>query len=406
MGRMLMILVTGMGILFSMANIGINNSNVSMVNNAVIQYDVAQAKNLASSAVEIAMKNLQSDAAYTGSNNIVMNGGTSKIMVQNTTSQFYKGTDMHLTDAKLVIAIGSAGDVSDTIYAVVQIPVVSTSTDPQASVPAFLDYAVATGNNLTMNGNVNIVDDNNSQWNANAHTNGDFWMNGNNTIKGFLTYHGDAHSNPSQRLDQNIIPNINPNHLANRSKMGDLVTIPSFNPDAYKSIATTVYNNNAILNGNNTLGTKDKPAIVYVGGDLILNGNISGYGAIIVKGNIIMNGNIKINPGSEDPNVSNLALYTRGDFNANGNVEVHAQILTGGNANLNGNSKVYGNVVTRGTINFNGNVTVYYKPANAALTTPFWKPEEDDSQTPGNGIVYPQIYSYYDNLNNKNFSYK
>ncbi len=244
------------------------------------------------------------------------------------------------------------------------------------SVPAFMDYALLCNNNISLNGNVNIADDDNTKWNANVRTNADFQMNGNNEIKGFMYYNGNAHSNPSWRLNSQIVPNVNSDGSPNYSQVSK-IDIPNFNPNDYKSTATVTYNSNKFYSGNISLGSKDSPEIIYVNGDLNLSGNISGYGVFIVKGNIIINGNVKINDA--DPNASNLGLYATGDINANGNSQLHAQILTNSNVNLNGNVKVYGSVTARGGVNFNGNVNIYYHPANSSLTQPFWPESSSNS---------------------------
>ena len=262
---------------------------------------------------------------------------------------------------------------------------------PQAavSVPKFMSYALLTQNSISINGNVNIVDDNNTSWNANVHTNSNFSMNGNNTIKGFLTYVGSAHSNPSWRLNSQITPNKNPNNDANYSQSNS-VDIPTFNPADYKNIATTVYNTNVNWNNKNiSLGTKDKPEIIYINGDLSLNGNVSGYGVFIVKGNINLNGNVTIN--GENPNESNLGLYTSGNINANGNITIKAQILANQNVNLNGNVNIYGSVTSGGTVNMGGKVSINYKPATTSLTSPFWKGDSNGSITDNFGFAKKRL---------------
>lgn len=388
MGRMILILILGGSVLFSLATVNINKSNLSMVENNVDEYNYSSAKNLAESGIEYAMSKLADDTTWTGTgaSEKQYDCGSVSVSVQNTNSAYYNGPNTGLTSVRLITVIGRSGDQKDTIRSVVQFPSAANSVPPP---PAYLKYAVATGNNLSLNGNITIRDDNNTSWNANIHTNADFSMNGNNTVAGFLTYAGDAHSNPSHAIINNIVPNQNPNEDPSSQRTGR-VDIPTFNPDEYKDKADIVYEHNQTMSGNITLGTKDNPKVIYVGGDLTLSGNVSGYGEFIVKGNILLSGDVDLS--SEDPSGSSLGLYTSGDLNANGNVTVKAQILTGGNANLNGNCKVYGSVTTKGTVNFNGNVKIYYRPASGELT----KPLEDESETT-NAIVKsrPMILSYY-----------
>ncbi len=393
MGRMLLILIMGGGMLFSLANLNINNSIVSMSTNTITEYQRTQAKDFARSGIEIAEKNLTLDTTYTGENNKQLSNGSVSIIVSNTSSQFYNGNNVSLISARLITSIGLVGGQTDTIRTVVQLP--TSSSNPV--VPPFLNYAVAMGGNMTLNGNVNIKDNNNPQLNANIHTNSNFQMNGNSSITGFLTYSGTATSNPSSRLKTNIVPNNNPNNLASTSQAPN-VNMPAFNPDNYKGQAGQTYSSNANLNGEITLGTKSNPEIVYVNGDLNLSGNttISGYGMFIVKGNILVNGNIKTNNSSEDDDESessssnsSVGLYCSGDLNATGNIKLNAQIYTGGNVNLNGNVTIIGSVSAAGVVNFNGNNNIYYIPANAALTNPFW-PQNNNS----NNSKRPSVLSY------------
>ncbi len=385
MGRLIIILILGAAVLFSITSVNTANSNLIMADSTYAENQRLQAKDYASSGIEMAIMKLSDDTTWSGVLNKQLKSGSVNITVNNTKSKYFKGPSNNLLCAKLITSIGFAGEQSYTIRSVIQLPI---ADDTVKGVPGFMDYAVCTGDNLSLNGNVNIQDDNNPQWNANVHTNSDFQMNGNNSIKGFLTYVGKAHSNPAKRMDSNIIPNQNPDGLPNYYQ-DSVVTIPSFNPDEYKSKAAQVYPTNKTISGNITLGTKDNPEIIYVGGDLTLNGNVSGYGIFIVQGNILLNGNVTVN--TLDPEGSSVGLYTAHDLNANGNVKIYAQILTGGNANLNGNCKVYGSITTEGTVNFNGNVNIYYRPAAGALTTPFWSPQVKK----GNGLDRPQIISYY-----------
>ncbi len=384
MGRMLLILVLGGGILFSIANLNMNKSNTAMWSNSVQEYQAKEAKDFAKSGVEFASRFLADDSTWSGTTKQLINGSV-VITAQNTSSQFYNGPNMSLTSARLVTSIGICGTQTDTIRAVIQLP----TSNSNSGTPGFMNYALATNSDLELNGNVNIQDDNNSAWNANVHTNADFEMNGNNTIKGFLTYNGEAESNPAWRLNTSITPNQNPNNLPNYSQVSK-VTIPTFNPDDYTSKATVTYSGNKSFSGNTSLGTKANPQIIYVGGDLTISGNISGYGVFIVKGNININGNVNIT--AEDPNGSNLGLYAKGNINANGNVTIHAQILSSADINLNGNCKIYGSMTSNAEVEMNGNINVYYKPATSSLTSPFWAGDSSG----GSSTTRPAIISYYE----------
>ncbi len=363
--------------LFSVANLNINQSNIAMLSNSVQEYQARQAKNYAKSGVEFAIRYLSDDTTWTGTTK-QLEGGKVVITADTTSSKFYKGPSMNLTGARLITSTGVVGNDSVTIRTVVQLP--SSNTN---NTPGFMNYALASGEGIDLDGNVKITDDNNNQWNANVHSNGDFEMEGNSSIDGFVTYVSEAEGNLSK-----IKPNQNPNNLPSYSKVSP-ITIPTFDPDQYKSKATQIYLEDKSFSGNISLGTKENPQIIYVGGDLTLNGNISGYGVFIVKGDIKINGNVNID--AQDPNGSNLGLYTAKDLKVSGNINVKAQIFTGGKAELKGNSKIYGSLTAKKEIDLEGNANIYYRPATSALTTPFWQGGSN-----GSTATRPAIVSYFE----------
>ncbi len=431
MSRLILILVVGAFVVYGITNVTINRNITNGTEASLARYNIDQARDIANSVVEMALSKLANDSTWrvTTETKINLLGGSAKYTVvtltgQNTgesedddysedNSNGYQGMfgnaggwsgsseaegnssnnnghengngngngnhgngsndddddgsgSFSYTRVK-ISATGYFNSVSKHVEVIARFP------EADQAVPKFFNYAVLSEQTISMNGNVDITDDNNSSWNANVHTNHDFQMNGNNTIDGFLSYVGNAHSNPSWRMTNQIVPNQNPNDLPNYSQTGR-VDIPSFNPDDYKDKAAEVYNGNKYFTSNLTLGTAGSPKIIYVGGDLTIHGNVTGYGVFIVKGNVNISGNVEIN--ASDPDQSNLGFYTNGNINASGNVTIKAQILANQNVNLSGNCKIYGSVTTKGVVNFNGNVNIYYKPANSALTSPFWVGEK------------------------------
>ncbi len=382
MGRMILILIIGGGILFTITTLNMNQSNSSMSNNSVRALQEKEAKNYAQSGIEFATKYLADDSTWTGTTK-QLNNGSVIITAQNTSSQYYNGPNVGLTSARLVTSIGIYGIKTDTVRAVIQL---QNSNGPK--LPRFMNYASAAGNNINLSGNDQIIDDNNSSWNSNCQANGNFYMGGWNLIKGFVTYAGEISADKKWSLNNNILPNQNPNNLPAYSQTSS-VAIPTFNPDDFKSLATTVYNGSQTISGNLVLGSKTNPQIIYVGGDLTLSGNVTGYGVFIVKGNINIKGNVTIN--SQDPSCSNLGLYTSGDLNTNGGVVINAQVYTGGNANLNSNCNIRGSVTSFGSVNLSTNVNIYYRPANSYLTSPFWTGDINLSTT-----TRPVVVSYFE----------
>ena len=88
------------------------------------------------------------------------------------------------------------------------------------------------------------------------------------------------------------------------------VDIPTFNPDDYIGIATSITNGNLTLHGTTNLGTIDNPGIWYVDGDLDFRGTVEGYGIFIVTGVVNFHGNITVN--GLDTDGSNVAFYSQG----------------------------------------------------------------------------------------------
>lgn len=378
MGKMLLFVIVGMGALFAIANVNISQSKMRMLNNAVEQYEKTQAKNIASSGINIAMMNIAKDTNWTGLSNLQMAGGsgTLTIDVTNTQSLYPNGPAMGQNN-KQIASVGNVNGQKDTVWVVLNIP-----TDP--GVPRFMQLGILSENNMTLNGGINIRDDNNASWNANLHTNSTLTINGNNLVEGFGSYSNTYISNPAKRINTTFVPNVNPNLLPVHSKIPKIV-IPDFNPDDYLTIADEITAGDLTLSGNRTLGSKDAPKIWYVSGNLTLSGSITGYGCFIVKGNITLNGNVDIT--SVDPSGNNLGLYAKGSVTMNGNVTAKAQILSSSNITMNGNCRLYGLATSRGSFVMNGNINVYYRPSLSQMTAPFWT-----SGTP----AYPRIVSYFD----------
>lgn len=378
MGKMLLFIIVGMGALFALANINISQSKMRMVNNAIEQYEKTQAKNIASSGINIAMMNIAKDSTWSGISSLGMAGGsgTLKIVVTNTQSLYPNGPAMGQNN-KQIASIGNVNGQKDTVWAVVNIPTTE-------SVPQFMTMGILSENSMTLNGGINIRDDNNASWNSNLHTNGTLTINGNNLVEGFGSYSVSYESNPAKRINSTFVPNVNPNGLPVHSKIPKVV-IPDFNPDDYLGIADEITTGNLTISGSKTLGTKSEPKIWYVSGNLTLSGNITGYGCFIVKGSITLNGNVDIT--SVDPSGNNLGLYAKGPVTLNGNVTARAQILSSSNITMNGNCKLYGLATSKANFVMNGNINIYYRPSLSTMTAPFWT-----AGTP----LHPRVVSYYD----------
>lgn len=378
MGKMLVLLLTSLGVIFGIIELNINRAGTNIVANAVNEVTLLQAKNNSWSGIEIGMRALSVDSNWTGISNKALKLGSVSIAVQNTTAKYYNGPNANLLKARLIVSIGSYNGVSDTIRSVIGLPKGST-----LNIPKFLRYSIASDNDVTLGGNINIRDDNNPLWNANIHTNHNFSMNGNNSIRGFMSYVGTATSTGS-KLTTSFVPNTNPDNLPNYYQT-QTVPVPQFVPSNYIPIATQVYNSSVTISGNTTLGTKTKPAIIYVNGNLTIAGKFTGYGVFVVNGTVTCNGSFDFT--AMDPMGNNLGIYASGNINIQGGT-VRAQLMTNSNVNIASNSQVYGGITAKGLISFQGGANFFYRPITEELTKPFW-PNDPDAG------VSARIYSYY-----------
>ena len=373
MGRMLIFLVIGMGGLFSIGTLNMNHSNARLVNTTIEKYEKTQARNIAASGIELALSKLNLDTTWTGVNNLSIADGTLTVTVAATTSKYPGGPNMSLIGMKVITSTGTENNQTVTISSVLKL-----ASTP--SVPNFLTYAIASGNNLQLQGSVNIRDNYNSTWNANVHSNGDLQTSGNAySVRGFGTY-----SKQISSAHNRFVPNVNPNSDPVNAKIAP-ITLPTFNPNDYKSIATNVSNSSLTINGSTTLGTKSNPVIYYVNGNLTFRGSTTGYGIFIVTGNITFNGNVTVN--TSDPDGSTLGFYAGGNIQSSGNINLAGQMYASGNIQTEGNFTLVGSMTARKDVQLAGNPTILYKPASVALTDQFW-PSSTNSR--------PIIASYYE----------
>jgi len=375
MGRMLLLVTVLMTGLIGMTSFNISNSNVRMIKNSHTEYSRVQAKNLAQSGVDWAIRKIMNDTTWYGEKNFTVPTGKISVLVTNTSSRYPDGPDMN-EYGKRIQSYGYADGQYVLVDVVVQMPAAS-------GVPNFFKYALAAEQTLSLGGDIQVVDAGNSSWNADVHTNQDLEISGSSLVKGFGTYNGilDPRPNKPTRFFQ---PNSNPYNLQ-VARQVDKIDIPEFDPSDYIAAANRVTWGNLSISGSTTLGSKEAPLIWYVSGNLTIHGNFTGYGVFIVDGTITVSGNTTFN--SLDPLGNNLGLYsgTRVVLGGNTNFVVQAQILSAGDITFQGNVELHGLATSRGSISLGGVPKVYYRPATESLCTPFWKGEK----------IKPMIVSYY-----------
>jgi hypothetical protein len=241
-------------------------------------------------------------------------------------------------------------------------------------VPDFLSYALMTGQDLSISGNAAIRA--NAGQNASIHTNGAISVGGWPVVEGFGTHVNGA--SPANRLPGVFKPNDNPDGDPVVSQQSAL-DLPEFHAEDYKGKATIVTEGSISLGSGDIppLGTRTRPTIWYVAGDLTINGgHFDGYVIFVVEGDIRISGNIT-SAGAQGAE-SNIAFYNDGDVMVAGGAEVRGQIYTQGDVVFEGNATLYGSMTAVGSARFSGTFDLYYTEASPALTGPIWEDEGVD----------------------------
>lgn len=375
MGKMLILLVVGMGLVISYSAMQLNRSNLNANATAVNDYEINQARNLARSGVEYVVSKLAEDSTWmTGYSNDHVSGGTLSVSIERTRAMYPGGPDAGLNNARLVTSTGTILDQAFTIRTIVEIP-------SEYIRPPGLGYGILSDKSMDLTGNVSIADYNNPTLNADIHTNQNLSFGGSSTVSGYGTYSNEVTSNPDGAAAV-FQPNVNTG--------GDLVSnappvaIPEIDPSKWASLATRKFYSNTTINSNFALGTKENPEIVYVRGDLRLNGQMTGYGVFLVTGDLIINGGATVS--AIDPTGNNLGIIVGGDAKINGVSEINANILIKGDAKINGTTTIVGSVMAEGEIDFAGTANIYYNPLNDAVAKKVFK------QDAGR----PKVVSYFE----------
>lgn len=268
-----------------------------------------------------------------------------------------------------------------------------------SEVPLFMQYALLTEDNLTLNGNVDIapieaVGMDGSAYNANIHTNGKLTVNGNVDVYGYGSYKTSLTLNPNRpsRFFQPYAPMGE--DLVKRIPEGIDIPTDTFDPEQMRDqFPPNKVTGDVMINGRHDFklqgATRENPYIWYVDGSLTVNGNIEidGYAIFLVRDDIILNGNVNVIT-SDGPSETKLGLYAGKNVTLNGAVDVlWGQVFAKDTFTLNGRPRINGNVVAGGKAVLNGNPRINYFPASPALTR-YWQ------DTDGTGVEILKLLSY------------
>ena len=373
MGKTVLIYVLGTLSVFVIFNLNINKTLLDESSSSYSYYAETEARNIGNTMVEMLTSELSDSVQF---------------RVTSPATKNFFGGQANYTVIDTVVAPDSMVKISVTATYFGQTKrMISLMKKPGGGnqVPAAFTYALLSGDDLQMSGNATVQDDGNSAWNANVHTNGEMEMSGNALIKGFLSYPEEFQQSGHARVQ----PNQNPQNLPTNGNIPANVPVPTFNPDNYKSKATQTYSGNfSQNNGTITLGTAANPAIIYVGGDFNLSGNvtISGYGIIVVKGDTQLSGNVTFQ--TKDPNTSTFSLYGVGDIKMSGNSDLYGQFLSLSDVQMSGNGSIHGSITSAGEFQNSGNGKILYRPANSKLTSPIFGGSGQQSTRPLKATSY------------------
>jgi cytoskeletal protein CcmA (bactofilin family) len=247
--------------------------------------------------------------------------------------------------------------------------------------PAFMRYAVASEENINLNGSIlteiYVQGEESSELNANMHTNGNMHIEGTKVhVEGFGTFLGSGTSNPGKALQEAFDPHYNPNGDPGAQQVLEPLDIPSFDMSLMSSELTfdQTSTGDVVLSGDYTLGTRDDPYVWNVTGNLQAAGNvtINGYVMFVVEGNVQLTGNLLAgDSGWTGADESSIAMYVGGNADISGNIEVYGQFLVDGTIRLEGNPTIFGSVVTDKDVVIQGSPEIYYRVPSVALTTPW-----------------------------------
>lgn len=355
MGYSTIIYITGSVMLFGIMSMNINTVVGDQLTQAVSYYEEVQVRNLCNSVTEMLASSVSSDVNFRSSSytKLSVSGG----------SAYYRVIDTVVVSDSLVKieVIGYFGKTPKvtTSYFIVE--------EGGVDLPEHMKYAASSTGNISLSGNSKIVDDGNPSLNADVYVKS-MSLSGSSNVEGFVKYTSSFTGSTAK-----VVPNSNPSGLPSTEKVSSSINIPSFNASDHLAKATVKYYSNVtIKNSTLTLGTKNKPAIVYISGNLYLQANskVNGYGIIIVTGNVEMSGNTTF--GTKDPNTSSLGIYANGNISGSGNNSYYGQMFANGNIELSGNADIHGNVSAKGNISLSGNNTIAYKPAAVELTQQIW----------------------------------
>lgn len=367
MGKALIFLLLGTFISFSVISVSVNENLNESVKISIDNHSDVEARYIANSMVNILITQLSD------STSLRYNSEQSKSMFDGSATYTMKDTLLGSDSLVQIRVTAKFLKATKTTTAYVRIPSGNESVD----LPPFLDHAICGGEEVKLNGQGIRVRPADASFNSDIHSNDQVNIDGSSCgVEGFVTFAG---SRGSIDAGTNLNPPNNPDGLAlHRSKA--TVNIPKVESINYRDIADESYGGGIKLSGNIMLGTRSRPHIIYVGGDLQISGVMFGYGIIVVKGGIKVEGSLRCD--SPDPRFSQVIFMTESKLEINGeNTEFHGTIMANDEVVVNAkNASVHGGITSRMKVTLNSeNNLMEYKPLHSDLAMGFGATKTSES---------------------------
>ena len=263
MGKGLLVVILGLGVIISILEINLNANTNQGFKTTVDYYDDMQARLISNSGIEIYLEKLREDKTLSGTfNDNPLMSGSYDISIS--------GPD---TALKLK-SIGKFSGVNHTSMILAKrIPIVPPGVNSSV-------YISSTNLSINFNGNVDIS--------GNDHD-----MNGNPTAGTSLPGVGVNKASDSAYVVNNIKPKIT-KAITGSGGTPSVATIPD-TTDWDQVTQNIIFAADYTLptgtySSGTSLGTETDPKITYVNGDVNFTGTSEGYGIMVVNGNLTLSG--------------------------------------------------------------------------------------------------------------------
>lgn len=250
---------------------------------------------------------------------------------------------------------------------------ITCTFEEEPSMPTVFRNALASETNLELTGNSLIKSSDEDRMHGNVYAHQNINAKGNTYVSGYaISAYGTVSIRGNATIEQGIlegemyyqeIPEITPE--AQEAWMEEAQSGTNYSDDLVYSgnnnlsFDDTFVDGNLHLTGNTSILLEDD-AVIYVKGNLKINGNASvqGQGIFIVEGTITINGNME-HVLNQPASVAFVSLSEE-ESKINGNGEVTGVFFApNGTIKIAGNSQIFGSVVAE-EIKFTGNADITY----------------------------------------------